>query len=356
MANPEQIADLIIAKYSQQHPREFYLHEAKRMRDLLQSELIEVGYMNAGRWRHIADTYAGLGLLPGDFPLDGFLYDTESRRDMSWLYQLLAAAIAFIAIAAGITVYIHRINLRLGKALDEIERENEFAHDVMQRLVRLRLDDPRLAQWSRPALTFSGDVTAAARTPDGRIWTLLADCTGHGLSAALNVVPVVEMFYGMAARGLPLVAACGEMNARLHSLMPSGRFVCAALVEIDPGTQLIAVWNGGMPPVLCVDAAGNTTQAFPSRHMALGIVDADEFVATAESCTYPRNGVLLMCSDGVLEASDAHGRAFGEEGVARLLQGLIGKEPLATLAQREIQAGAYRAHDDVTLLAVSLSF
>ena len=36
---------------------------------LLRTDLIEIGYMNPGRWRHIADTYAELGLLPRNFEL-----------------------------------------------------------------------------------------------------------------------------------------------------------------------------------------------------------------------------------------------------------------------------------------------
>jgi len=38
-------------------------------------ELVEIGEMNPGRWRHIVETYASIGLLPADYPLDGFLYN-----------------------------------------------------------------------------------------------------------------------------------------------------------------------------------------------------------------------------------------------------------------------------------------
>jgi ABC-type nitrate/sulfonate/bicarbonate transport system substrate-binding protein len=113
MAHPEEIADLILSKYSQQHPREFYLFEAKRMVPLFRTDLIEIGYMNPGRWRHIADTYADLGLLPTRFSLDGFLYDTKVERDLTWFY--LAGLL--LAIVSAITLYIHRTNRRLSQAL-----------------------------------------------------------------------------------------------------------------------------------------------------------------------------------------------------------------------------------------------
>ena len=60
MDHPEEIIDLIVNKYSQQREREFYLFEYKRMLPLIRTDLIEIGYMNPGRWHHIAETYADL--------------------------------------------------------------------------------------------------------------------------------------------------------------------------------------------------------------------------------------------------------------------------------------------------------
>ena len=74
MAHPDEIIDLIMARYSKKHPRAFYEFEAQQMQPLLQSSLIEVGYMNPGRWHHIAQTYASLNLLPKDVTLKGFWF------------------------------------------------------------------------------------------------------------------------------------------------------------------------------------------------------------------------------------------------------------------------------------------
>lgn len=121
MAHPEEIADLILDKYSQQHPRAFYLFEASRMVPLFRADLVEIGYMSLGRWRHIADTYAELGLMPRDFVLDGFVYKAESERDLTWLY--LAGIV--IAIVSAVALYIYRINRRLTLALITSKRDHE---------------------------------------------------------------------------------------------------------------------------------------------------------------------------------------------------------------------------------------
>ena len=121
MAHPEEIADLIVARYSQGDPRDLYLFEAQRMAPLLRTDLVEVGYMHRGRWRHIADTYADLGLLPAGYSLDGFLYEPDTPPDLTKLYIALTLLMAVSALA----LFIHRVNRRLALALDEKSRSEE---------------------------------------------------------------------------------------------------------------------------------------------------------------------------------------------------------------------------------------
>lgn len=142
MAHPEEIADLIVDKYSQQHEREFYLFEAKRMAALLRTDLIEVGYMSPGRWRHIADTYADLGLLAKNFSLDGFIYNVKVKRDLTWLYF----ACLLLAVVSGVTVYIHRINQQLRQALVASKKNHELLR-VSEERHRLLADNATDVIW-----------------------------------------------------------------------------------------------------------------------------------------------------------------------------------------------------------------
>ena len=103
MAHQEELADLIIAKYSKRHDRQHLLFEARQMIPLVQPVLVEIGYMNPDRWRHIADTYADLGMLPRGISFDGFLYDSAPERShMKWLYRVLMAATALLFLGAGV--------------------------------------------------------------------------------------------------------------------------------------------------------------------------------------------------------------------------------------------------------------
>jgi diguanylate cyclase (GGDEF)-like protein len=140
MAHPEEIADLIRSKYSDKNPRDLFLYEAERMHGLLRTDLVEIGYMSPGRWRHIADTYAEMGQLPHDFSLSGFLYEANSKPDRTAIYLTLA----LLAVVSAISLYILRINRQLAKALAASKAAEErlsfmAQHDVLTGLANRAL-------------------------------------------------------------------------------------------------------------------------------------------------------------------------------------------------------------------------
>lgn len=96
LQHPEEIVDLILAKYSQRNSRAHLLYEARQIKPLVESVLVEVGYMNPGRWQHIANTYAELGMLPPNYPFKGFLYEPKSTTNMFWWYVVLLSLIVII--------------------------------------------------------------------------------------------------------------------------------------------------------------------------------------------------------------------------------------------------------------------
>ena len=102
MRHQEETAKLILDKYSRRNDREHLLYEARQMVPLVQPVLVEVGYMNPERWRHIADVYASLGMLPAEADFDGFLYDPDNRKTRLWLYRGFGALALLLLLAGAI--------------------------------------------------------------------------------------------------------------------------------------------------------------------------------------------------------------------------------------------------------------
>ncbi len=103
MSHQEQTADLILSKYSRRSDRAHLLYEARQMVPLVQPVLVEIGYQNPERWRHIADVYAGLGMVPKNANFDGFLYHADGGgASLLWLYRVLGGAALVLALGAAV--------------------------------------------------------------------------------------------------------------------------------------------------------------------------------------------------------------------------------------------------------------
>ncbi|AMC35571.1 GGDEF domain-containing protein [Janthinobacterium sp. B9-8] len=173
MANPDEVIQLILRKYSKHKSQAQLEFEAAQMIALMRTDLIAVGYMNPGRWRHIADTYAEIGMLPNHFSLDGFLYEASPRADLSWIYSLLWTALSLLALVGIIALYIHRLNGRLAKSLAEglltEQRLKVFSTAIEQSPTPVLITGPnRVIQYVNPKFLEETGYSAAetlGRTP-----------------------------------------------------------------------------------------------------------------------------------------------------------------------------------------------
>ncbi|NVN92855.1 MAG: ABC transporter substrate-binding protein [Desulfuromonadales bacterium] len=123
MAHPEEIADLILSDYSHSKTREHLLFEAHQMATLIQPDLVELGYMNPGRWQHIADTYADLGMLPRNFSLDEFLFDPDPRHDQTRIVIVAAILAACLAVTLGFVILLRKMVRLKTEALKNANQE-----------------------------------------------------------------------------------------------------------------------------------------------------------------------------------------------------------------------------------------
>lgn len=131
LANPEEIAELIVRKYAPGKDRDQLLWEARQMRTLMMPEMVDIGYMSEGRWRHIRDTYAELHLLAGNISLDDFIYDPHPYRDLSWLYLAMASGFSGALLFGAIGIYILRLNRKLSASERNYRMLAENAFDVI---------------------------------------------------------------------------------------------------------------------------------------------------------------------------------------------------------------------------------
>lgn len=241
---------------------------------------------------------------------------------------------------------------RLQRYHDESEREQELAMNIMERQIRSDWLHDKAVQYAvMPARNFSGDVVAVARAPDGALYAMLADATGHGLAAAVSVLPALGAFYRGAARNVSLEVLVTELNDMLCGLLPPGHFVASALVRLDAGKPSGRLWVGGVPDILFVDDAGQIAQSFTSRQLPLGILPSAEAGVSCEDFQWSVAGQLVLCSDGLTEAENGARVPFGRTGLAKVLAASPRAERLRNLRQALTRHLAGQpATDDVSVL------
>ncbi|MFN8543714.1 MAG: SpoIIE family protein phosphatase [Candidatus Binatia bacterium] len=268
---------------------------------------------------------------------------------------LLAAKLRAMARIADLQQTLRDHAEALARYRAETEEEQRLGRHLMERLVRVdRLNGGAVRAWIMPALEFSGDVVCAARTPSGVLHVLLADGTGHGLGAALSVMPVVEAFYDLTEKGFWIETLIRRLNSQVKTLLPLGRFVAATVAAIDESQRTIRVWNGGNPLAVFVASSGVVLCRFESRHPALGIFGDDRLDTTTESYSWTEPGEFFLWSDGLSEAENVAGEQLGLPAILSTLAqvGTTDRfDDLVARVQRHLlgQVG----QDDVSVLRVA---
>lgn len=237
---------------------------------------------------------------------------------------------------------------------DAVERENQMVSVLMDRTLRDKnLVDPLLRSWISPATTFSGDLVAAQRAPNDDLHIILADATGHGLAAAMNLLPLSRIFYRMVEKGFGLTAMLHEMNRMIHEQSTADRFVAVTLVRLDTRNRILEIWNGGNPPAVWLCCDGETLHLFKSTNLALGIVENGLFEMRTEVVQWDVPSQLLLFSDGFVDAENAAGAPIGLDALLAGVAAMSHEKRFSAAVQMvQNHLGGQAAHDDLSLMVV----
>lgn len=269
--------------------------------------------------------------------------------------SLLALKVSTLINAVAMQRVITLQNMELERFKLEAEREEVIARSTYEYLLRQnsQLIDG-VSIWLKSSSSFSGDIGLSKISPDGNFYFLLADATGHGLSAAITVMPVISIFNSMVAKGFSIQCIAAEINKKLIRDTPQDRFVAAVLIQIHQVQKKIEVWNGGMPTAYWV-CQGGILQEFKSQHMALGILDEDLFDTAVVTCDFSRQGSIITYSDGLIEEISAEGHSFSSARVKELIQTQSGNVQSVLVNALREHAGCDKYKDDVSICMLDLN-
>lgn len=222
---------------------------------------------------------------------------------------------------------LYQVVRRQRDALDALQQLNQQdkrlageVRDCAASIQRINQQDGLSAAF-HPADILGGDFLVLAHDPSGRCFLLLGDFTGHGMAAAMGVVPVAQTLERMAALGADAEDILTTLNRDLVDYLPVSLFLSMALLVIEPGGDRIRIWNAGMPDLVCV-RAGDIVHRVASALVPLGVQrDMPPFAAAAVELPIEGGDCWVGFSDGLLESVGDRGEALGQQGVEQALLG-----------------------------------
>ena len=205
--------------------------------------------------------------------------------------------------------------------------ENELAQQMIERIVaNAGTEDSRIHQSVRSVEDFSGDVVSTVTLDSGQTYAMLADATGHGLPAAVTLLPAMEIFYQMSQRGYSIGALVRQINRRMRERLPPDHFLAANVILVNPQQRALYMWNGGCPCAYVLSRGEGISQRIHSAYPPLGILDDAEFDDRVQQCHVELTDYVFACSDGLTETRNESGEMFGTRRLEELLQACGGGE------------------------------
>jgi phosphoserine phosphatase RsbU/P len=296
----------------------------------------------------------GEGTAPAEPQNIGVLY-MDSRDRGGLLSPTAQSALEALATHAAIAIE----NARLYQETLEkvrIDRELQVASAIQQTLLpEGERRGPFFAAVgaSVPSRTIGGDFFDYQDLGDRGFAFSLGDVTGKGPAAALLAALVQGI---LAARA----ASLGEPDAVLAD-------VNRILLERRLGSRFVTLFLGALAPdgVVTYSNAGHNPPFLFTRGSVLRLEAGGTLAGAFESAPYERGtarmeagDTLVLVSDGVVEAEDASGNQFGDDGIARAVAPALAEDPPRVLEALFAAVAAFTGgapqHDDFT--AVVLRF
>lgn len=242
---------------------------------------------------------------------------------------------------------------KVGQRTQELALAGQVQASLLPR-VPPRVSDWRFAATLQPAKDTAGDFYDIIPLPGGRLGLVVADVTDKGLGAALYMA-LSQTLIRTYAREFPdepdrVLAAT---SARILRDTRAGLFVTVFYGVFDPAAATLTYCNAGHnPPYLLSPQGRDSSQILHRTGMALGVIEDTEW--ERQEIRLDPGTVLLLYTDGVVDAHNRPREAFGSERMLEIVQGNLGRSP--NDIQNALLTGVFRfvgdepQFDDITLL------
>ena len=238
-----------------------------------------------------------------------------------------------------------------------MDEELRMASGIQRRLLPpapTGIDGYSFVGTNQPCRTVSGDYYDFAVRPDGRVYFVIGDVSGKGVTAGLMMAGLQVAFRIFSKSDPDPATLVTQLNVALKENLPQSKFVTLFLGLLDTHTGTIEYVNAGHTPPLWLRREGAVELS--ESDLLLGVMPRAQFVN--RTLQLEAGDSLVLYTDGVTEARDGDGNDLGSDALASALASLHASdaERIASTLHETVLTyvgDAENLDDDVTVLVVS---
>ena len=214
-----------------------------------------------------------------------------------------------------------------------------------------------IAGWLLPAAFTAGDYYDYLHMPDGSLGVVVGDVCGHGVGPALLMASISAHLRSFVLEHSDLGETLRHVNTLLCQEMEEGRFVTLLFVQIESASRRLKYVNLGHPSGYVLGHSGDVKAVLQSGGLALAILPDMEFPPSQAVELEPKDIVLLI-TDGILEARSPGGALFGVERMLEIVR--ASRDRQASEILQSLQQAVFdftklkKPQDDLTAVVIKV--
>ena len=207
-----------------------------------------------------------------------------------------------------------------------------------------------------PAREVGGDYYDYLNLSASRRAFVLADVSGKGMASALLMANLQASFRsqsGLAERDP--IALITSVNELFFESSPPEHYATLFYAEYDDRSRQLSYINCGHPSGIIV-RADRSVERLEATATVVGMFKS--WNGTLGKTHLKAGDLVVLCSDGVVEAGIESGEEYGEDRLVSAIQGAHREQPARVVDRLLASLQAFHAgpqHDDITLIVLRAS-
>jgi len=205
--------------------------------------------------------------------------------------------------------------------LRQLESELELSQVIQRGLLPQQvpsIDGMNIAAFSRPAQIVGGDYFDFVDFKDGEHGLILADVSGHGVSAGMFMSSLQTAFHTLVPDAESPLDVLERINRLYIHNINFTTFVTIFFSKYNPSTHTLSYANAGHNSAYLYRVATNQEIWLRPTGPAIGLTEG--FAIHKEDIRLESGDILLLYTDGITEATNHEGILWGEDNLADIIR------------------------------------